>query len=717
VAAGATIVSVTTAATAGQAVASAKPAVSSGSVYTFQGSWIMGPQRDSWTLSSAQGALDDGCCETSSTTLAADAAAGSTTITPAGYKNLFPGDSLTIGTGSSAQTVTVTAAGPSPAGSSTTAVGASAGASNVSVGSAVNFVVGAPITVGSGASAQHAIVSAVGTAAGSTTLFSTAQKGDTQLYVSSLSPLNKNTELVLGSGASAQVVTVTGTNGAAPAATALAAAAAAGDTTIYLNSVTGIAPEGPLVLGSGSSAITVHPKYVSTAAGSATPLLSAAAAGATTVDVGNDSGYTAGLPALIGGQKVTVESTTPAVSTTLAAAAAQGDTDIKLASVAGLVAGGTLSIGTCGRAACATATIASVGTAGASGTGVTLTAGLSAAQASGVGVTSAGTGITFRPALTSAEPAGASAEALGGGIVLSKPLGASFAAGSAVQGAGLGIQVSPPLKSGVVAGTSLMDEGEGIGFTPALTSVVPAGTSVTAGTGVTVSPALKSAFTAGTAITSTPADFCRPVSGNADNQGSCQEVRPAPLLRKSFDVAPKSQHGKVVNAELYYSGLGSAQMSMNGSSVSGADRLDPAFTNYSDTVDYQTKDVTSLITQSGSAADDNVIGAELGSGQFDDDTDGGNWGWVIAPWRSTPELLANLWITYADGTRQLVKTDPSWQVSLDGPTRYDGFYVGEDYDARYGVGAWDTAGYTAEQPVWQPALKATAPLGTLTYQT
>jgi acid phosphatase len=73
-------------------------------------------------------------------------------------------------------------------------------------------------------------------------------------------------------------------------------------------------------------------------------------------------------------------------ATTLAAAAAIGDTNVKVASVAGLSAGQTVVIETATVRA-ETAVIAAVGTAGLLGTGVDLTAPLTIAHASGVAFT------------------------------------------------------------------------------------------------------------------------------------------------------------------------------------------------------------------------------------------------------------------------------------------------------------------------------------------
>ena len=45
-------------------------------------------------------------------------------------------------------------------------------------------------------------------------------------------------------------------------------------------------------------------------------------------------------------------------------------------------------------------------------------------------------------------------------------------------------------------------------------------------------------------------------------------------------------------------------------------------------------------------------------------------------------LLAQLLIEYADGTKEIIGTDTSWQVTTDGPRRKACFFDGEIYDAR-----------------------------------
>ena len=204
-------------------------------------------------------------------------------------------------------------------------------------------------------------------------------------------------------------------------------------------------------------------------------------------------------------------------------------------------------------------------------------------------------------------------------------------------------------------------------------------------------------------------EFCRPPSwlksGFAadrlkNNQGECRELRPAPMLRKSFQVSKP-----IARARVYASGLAYNRLTLNGKPTSDS-LLDPNFTDYSKTVLYTTHDVTALLRQG-----ENVIGSELGSGRFDDATRTWDWGWEKAQWRGTPRLLLDLYITYADGTEQVVSSDSSWTVSTVGPTRYDSYYLGETYDARRENKLWDQPGFEAGS--WSAASVVNAPAGVL----
>jgi len=208
-------------------------------------------------------------------------------------------------------------------------------------------------------------------------------------------------------------------------------------------------------------------------------------------------------------------------------------------------------------------------------------------------------------------------------------------------------------------------------------------------------------------------EFCRPplwpTRGFFPNvvpndEGECRALRPAPMLRKSFVVDKP-----VARARVYASGLAYNDLTINGTHASDA-VLDPGFTDYGKTVYYMTYDVTDLLRRG-----ENVVASVLGSGQFDSSTRTWDWGWDLAEWRATPRLRLQLDIEYQDGTTQAVVTDGSWKVSLDGPTRYDSYYLGETYDARREIHGWKEPGF--DDTRWLAARVVDGPAGELRAET
>ena len=179
------------------------------------------------------------------------------------------------------------------------------------------------------------------------------------------------------------------------------------------------------------------------------------------------------------------------------------------------------------------------------------------------------------------------------------------------------------------------------------------------------------------------------------------EVDSAPLLRRGFAV-----DGTVRRARLYASGLGYADLRLNGQAVSDS-VLDPGFTAYDHTVLYVTHDVTDLL-QDG----DNVVGAELGRGFFGL-TSPNVWRWHQAPWTAEPRLIARLVIEYDDGRTADLVTDESWRIT-GGPTLSDSLYTGETYDARRALPGWDAPGF--DDSTWSTAAQVDAPKGQLRAQ-
>ena len=106
--------------------------------------------------------------------------------------------------------------------------------------------------------------------------------------------------------------------------------------------------------------------------------------------------------------------------------------------------------------------------------------------------------------------------------------------------------------------------------------------------------------------------------------------------------------------------------------------------DYGKSVNYNTFDVTSLIEP----GKENTIGAVVGNGLFFAPRNPGlrHFGY--------PRLLAQLEITYGDGSVQTVVSDGTWKVSTDGPIRANNYYDGEEYDSRKEIPGWAEPGFS-----------------------
>lgn len=145
-----------------------------------------------------------------SSPLCVDAPAGATNVKPVRTGGYGVGDEITIGSGASAQSVTITDVGGSSAPCTTSALAAAPGDTNLKV-DASPFRVGQQITVGSGAEAETVTVIRGGSAAASTSLLAGAQAGTTTFYVnpSSLAP---GDTVTIGSGAAQETHAVAAVN-------------------------------------------------------------------------------------------------------------------------------------------------------------------------------------------------------------------------------------------------------------------------------------------------------------------------------------------------------------------------------------------------------------------------------------------------------------------------------------------------------------------------
>lgn len=162
--------------------------------------------------------------------------------------------------------------------------------------------------------------------------------------------------------------------------------------------------------------------------------------------------------------------------------------------------------------------------------------------------------------------------------------------------------------------------------------------------------------------------------------------QPSQYFRKEFSL-----NKKVSSARVYVTALGLYELHLNGKKV-GNDLFTPGWTSYKNRIQYQTYDVTSLLGAK------NAIGAIVGDGWYR-----GNIGFKgqRSYYGDKSALLAQLVVTFTDGTSESVVTDSGWKATT-GPIVESDIYNGESYDARRELTGWDQAGYADTK--WNPAL-------------
>ena len=166
---------------------------------------------------------------------------------------------------------------------------------------------------------------------------------------------------------------------------------------------------------------------------------------------------------------------------------------------------------------------------------------------------------------------------------------------------------------------------------------------------------------------------------------------PAVLLRRPF-VTSQQVH----SARLYVTALGGYEIYLNGRKI-GDGLLAPESNDFRVRTLYRVHDVTDAI-----ATGENVLGAMVSDGWYASYARLGRYPWGPPPRR----LLAQLELTYADGTREVIETGPGWQASL-APVVSSEIYDGETYDARLEQPGWASPGFDAGK--WWSAWTASVP--------
>ena len=146
-----------------------------------------------------------------------------------------------------------------------------------------------------------------------------------------------------------------------------------------------------------------------------------------------------------------------------------------------------------------------------------------------------------------------------------------------------------------------------------------------------------------------------------------RERYPVDCFRKDISITKA-----VKNARLYITACGLYEVKLDGQKI-GDFCLAPGHTDYRKRVQYQTYDVTELLS-----AGDHTMTVQLADGWYR----GGCGAWGIRNQYGTEtRFLAQLEITCIDGTCDTIISDESWDWSNDGPIRFADNKDGEVYNA------------------------------------
>ena len=106
---------------------------------------------------------------------------------------------------------------------------------------------------------------------------------------------------------------------------------------------------------------------------------------------------------------------------------------------------------------------------------------------------------------------------------------------------------------------------------------------------------------------------------------------------------------------------------LNGHRI-GEDELKPGWTDYNDTLLYNTYDITSYVQAT------NTIASMVGTGWWCGRNGFGTYGY------NQPAFICQIVLEYEDGTTQIINTDKEWKYTKNTAVRFADFFNGETYD-------------------------------------
>jgi alpha-L-rhamnosidase len=194
---------------------------------------------------------------------------------------------------------------------------------------------------------------------------------------------------------------------------------------------------------------------------------------------------------------------------------------------------------------------------------------------------------------------------------------------------------------------------------------------------------------------------CQRISASWDQNTSVP--RPEELYRKEFSA---SSARKISKARLYITAQGIYEAEINGRRV-GDQFLAPGWSAYDERLHYQVYDVLDYLSPEKV---ENCIGIRVGEGWFCGRI--GFEGGGRNLWGDRTAVMAQLELTYEDGSTQVINTDDSWDVAA-GPTRLGEIYNGEKYDGTVELLGWSVtrSDQESKSSAWTNAV-ALSPLPT-----
>jgi alpha-L-rhamnosidase len=159
-------------------------------------------------------------------------------------------------------------------------------------------------------------------------------------------------------------------------------------------------------------------------------------------------------------------------------------------------------------------------------------------------------------------------------------------------------------------------------------------------------------------------------------------------LRRVFTLSKP-----IKSARLYITAKGLFKAFLNGKEVAPNDAMTPGWTPYDKRIETLTYDVTSML-----ASGENVIASSLAGGWYA----GRVFKFTEREHKVPAKLLAQLEITYEDGSKKIIASDNEWKASLQGPIRFASIYDGERYEQSKELGRWNESAKIKEPSAWLP---------------